>query len=144
MNCEQIKLQVQALTDNELDEKEIPRVIRHLESCYRCRNDYIELLALQKQMKVLSVPEPTKEWFEDLSKNIFRGFSSLFGKLLFFGSYILLLGYALFTFFSDSEGDLFVRILVGGIVLGFIVLLGVTIGDRVRESRTDKYKGVMK
>ena len=37
MDCEQIKLQVQALTDNELDEKEIPKVIHHLESCYRCQ-----------------------------------------------------------------------------------------------------------
>ena len=144
MDCEQIKLQVQALTDNELDEKEIPKVLHHLESCYRCRNDYIELLSLQKRMKGLSIPEPTKEWFEDLPKKIFRGFSSLFGKLLFFGSYILLIGYALFTFFSDKEGDLFVKILIGGIVLGFIVLLGVTIGDRVGESRTDKYKGVIK
>jgi hypothetical protein len=142
--CDEMKLKAQALIDNELDEKEIPEVVNHLESCYRCRNDYITLLQLQKKLKGVSAPQPPREWFEELPGKVFRRSISLFGKILFFGSYAALFVYAMYTFFVDKGEELFFKITVGGIVVGVIVLLGVTISDRVRESRTDKYKGVMK
>ena len=95
-------------------------------------------------MKGLQFPEPPKEWFEDLKKKPVRRATSIFGQILFFGSYIRLFAYALFTLFTDSGEGLFIKLVIGGIVLGMLSLLGVTIADRVRESKTDKYKGVMK
>ncbi len=144
MECQDAKLKVQALVDNELPEEEIDRVVDHVQSCYRCRDDYISLLKLQRKMKGLQFPEPPKEWFEDLKKKPIRRATSIFGQILFFGSYILLFAYALFTLFTDSGEGLFIKLVIGGIVLGMLSLLGVTIADRVRESKTDKYKGVMK
>jgi len=93
MKCEQAKLQVQALLDNEIEEQQT---------------------------------------------------SSMFGKILFFGSYALLFGYALFSLFSDRNTEGIIKIGIGGILLGFAVLLGITVANRIRESKDDRYKGVMK
>lgn len=142
--CKEMKFKTQALIDNELSEEEIPAVISHIESCYSCRGDYISLLKLQRRMKGLSFPDPDKEWFENLSKKKSRKALSILGKFLFIGSYILLLSYSAYTFFIDNSSGVFARIAVGGIVLGVLILLAVTVGDRVKESRTDKYKGVIK
>ena len=144
MECEDAKLKVQALVDNELEEDEITPVIDHIQSCYRCRGDYVGLLKLQRKMKGVRHPEPSPEWFEGLQKRVGRKLTSLLGQILFIGSYILLFGYAIITLFSDSDQSIFIKLVIGAIVLGVLSLLGVTIYDRVRESKTDKYKGVVK
>jgi len=143
-NCEFFQMKIQALIDNELPEEEISSVINHIESCYKCREDYIEFLKLRKKMNIIKVPEPSKEWFEELPKRVFRRVSSIVGKILFFGSYGALIAYALFSFFSDTGESTFVKFLVGALVLGVFVLLGVTISDKVKENKTDKYRGVIK
>lgn len=144
MTCDEARYKLQALSDNELEEKDIPDAVSHLESCYRCRDEYVELLKLQRKLKGIAWPEPSPEWFEDMQKRIPRRITSIGGNLLFFGSYLLLLGYTVFSLIFQHGSPLPVRIGVGGLVAGLLVLLGITIGDRVRESRTDKYKGVMK
>jgi hypothetical protein len=144
MDCQDAKLKVQALVDSELPEEEIDPVVDHVQSCYQCRDDYIALLKLQRKMKGLNYPEPPKEWFEGLKKKTGRRVTSIFGQVLFIGSYIVLFAYSLYTLFTDSGEGLFIKLVIGGIVLGMLSLLGVTIADRVRESKTDKYKEVMK
>ena len=144
MECDDAKLRVQALVDNELDEQEISDVIDHVQSCYRCRDDYVELLKLQRKMKGIRHPEPPPEWFDGLQKRVGRRLTSLLGQVLFIGSYIVLIAYAIFAAFSDKSEGLFIKMVIGAIVAGVLFLLGVTIADRVRESKTDKYKGVMK
>lgn len=144
VTCEQARLQMQALLDNEIEENQVAPLISHLESCYTCRNEYITFLKLQRKLAGIGIPEPPKEWFEGLPNKVLRRTSRVFGKVLFFGSYALLLGYALYTLLSDRNTDSIIKIAVAGIALGFIVLLGITIADRVRESKNDRYKGVMK
>ena len=144
MECKDAKLKAQALMDNELPEEEIDAVVDHMQSCYKCREEYISLLKLQRRMKGLQYPEPPKEWFEQLQKKRGRRFTSFLGLSLFIGSYLVLIGYALYSLFTDSGEGIFIKIVVGGIVLGVLFLLGMTISDRMRESKTDKYKEVMK
>jgi hypothetical protein len=144
MTCEEAKLQVQALLDNEIEEQQVTPLISHLESCYSCRNEYITFLKLQRKMAGISVPEPPKEWFETLPNKVLHRTSSMFGKILFFGSYALLFGYALFSLFKDRNTEGIIKISIGGILIGFAVLLGITVANRIREIKDDRYKGVMK
>jgi len=60
MQCDEAALKVQALADNELTETEIPEVMAHVQSCYNCRNDYVQLLRLQRRMKFV-IEEPSQE-----------------------------------------------------------------------------------
>lgn len=144
ITCEQAKLQIQALLDNEIEEQQIAPLISHLESCYACRNEYISFLKLQRKLAGIAIPEPPKEWFEKLPNKVLRRTSKIFAKVLFFGSYALLLGYALYSLLSDRNTENIIKIAVAGIAVGFLVLLGITAADRVRESKDDRYKGVMK
>ena len=144
MNCEQAKLQMQALLDNEIEEQQIAPLIEHLESCYACRNEYIEFLKLQRKLSGIGIPEPPKEWFETLPHKVLRRSGRIAGKVLFLGSYVLLLGYALYSLFSHGSTPGIIKIGVAGIALGFFVLLAITIADRARENKTDRYRGVMK
>ena len=144
MVCEDMKLKIQALIDNELDEREISEVLDHISSCYQCRDEYIAFLKLQKKMKGEQIPEPSREWFEQLAGKRMRKAGSVFGKVLFFGSYIVLLGYGLSQLFQAPEEGLFLKLLVGTIFGGLLILFGITVGDRIQESKTDTYKGVMK
>ena len=144
MECKDAKLKVQALVDSELDEQDISPVVSHIQSCYRCRDDYVELLRLQRRMKGIRDPEPPKEWFESLNRRVGRRFTSLAGQILFVGSYAALVGYAIYSAFVDSGSSLFIKLAIGAIVVGVLTLLGVTVSDRARESKTDRYKGVIK
>ncbi len=142
MKCDEAKLKVQALVDNELSENEIAEVISHVQSCYRCRDDYVELLKLQRRMQGLLSHDP--EWFEKLNRKIGRRLASSVGQMLFIGSYVALIGYAFYSLFAGREISLFLKFAVGGILVGVFTLVGVTVADRVRESKDDRYKGVMK
>jgi len=144
MDCEEARLKAQALADNELDEGEIPAVLHHLESCYRCRKEYIDLLSLQKKLKGVKFPVPEEEWFEERYRRRGRKSFSFIGQVFFFLSYVALIVFSIAQLFRGPEASLFLKIIVGGILVGIIVLFVVTVSDRIRERKTDRYGDVMK
>ena len=144
MDCEEAKIKVQALVDNELEEREIPEVLHHIESCYSCRDEYIGLLTLQKKLKGVKFREPEEEWFEKRYKKAGRRAGSMIGQVFFIVSYIALLVFAFASLFRDPEVSLFLKLITGGVCLGIIVLFTVTVGDRIREKKTDRYGDVWK
>ena len=146
MNCDEARLLVQALFDKELDGPEAEKVISHLESCYHCRKEYTDLLRLEAKMKGLSYPEPSVEWFEELSSRRWRRKSSFLGYFLFFASYLVLLFYALFTLITDPAQSIIMRVAVAGLSSGLLVLFFIVVQDRFRERKQEngRYKEVMK
>ena len=144
MKCDEAKLKVQALADGELSEPEIDTVMDHVQSCYQCRAEYVSLLRLQRKLRGLASEEPPAEWFEKLEKRVGRRVGSSVGQFLFIVSYLSLIGYAVYSLYADRSAGLFIKIAIGGILLGALVLLTVTISDRFRESRDDRYRGVMR
>ena len=144
MNCDEAKINCQLLIDDELEEEKIAPLMEHIESCYKCREEYIGLLKLRKKLNGIKGPAPDEEWFIALNKHKGRRFAGGIGLVLMIASYILLVGYALFTLFTDSGEDLFVKIVVAAAALSVIVLFITALSDRIKESKTDKYKGVIK
>ncbi len=57
---------------------------------------------------------------------------------------LVLLGWGVKGFFMASDIPLLVRIAVGAIGAGILVLLGVAIKDRISKSKTEDFKGVEK
>ncbi|MBI9107257.1 MAG: hypothetical protein JEZ04_10990 [Spirochaetales bacterium] len=144
MNCEDAKYKCQLLIDDELNEDEIFPLIDHIESCYKCRDEYIGLLKLRKKLSGMKTSAPEEEWFETLSRKKGRRFTIGFGLVLMAVSYILLLGFALFALFTDSAEGVFIKIIVAAGLVSVIVLFVITLSDRMREGKTDKYKGIIK
>lgn len=55
---------------------------------------------------------------------------------------VVLVVWGVKEFFIDPEVDLLIRIAVGAVGLGLLVLLGVVLRDRRRSSKDDRFKGV--
>ncbi|MDC7127362.1 MAG: hypothetical protein PQJ46_17495 [Spirochaetales bacterium] len=144
MNCEDAKIKCQMLIDDELEEEEIAPLMNHIESCYNCRNEYIELLKLRKKLTGIKGSAQNEEWFNALEKRPGRRFFNRIAIVLFIGSWLLLAAYTLFTFFKSPDENLFVKIVVTASAVSVIIIFITTIIDRLRESKTDKYKDVMK
>ena len=57
---------------------------------------------------------------------------------------LALIGWAAQGFFTASEIPLLIRIAVGAIGAGVLVLVGVVIKDRLAKAKTENFKGVEK
>ena len=55
---------------------------------------------------------------------------------------LVLSGWSVKVFFMASDIPLLIRIAVGAIGAGVLVLLGVAIKDRIAKAKTDDFKGV--
>ncbi|MBE9505905.1 MAG: hypothetical protein IMY84_03740 [Chloroflexi bacterium] len=55
---------------------------------------------------------------------------------------VVLVVWAVKEFFTDPEVDLLIRIAVGAVGLGLLVLLGVVLRDRLRSGKNDRFKEV--
>ena len=55
---------------------------------------------------------------------------------------LALIGWAVQGFFTDSEIPLLIRIAVGAISIGVLVLIGVAIKDRLAKAKTEDFKEV--
>lgn len=139
-----IRIRIQALVDNELPESEIESVLEAIEGSYEYRSEYAQLLKLRRKLGSGPAQHVSEEWVERAERRVTRRVSRGVGVALFLGSYLVLLGYAIYTMFREPDVPLIVSVLTLGIVAGFVVLLANAIADRVRERRTDKYRGVIR
>jgi len=57
---------------------------------------------------------------------------------------LVLIGWGVKGFFMTADIPLLVRVAVGVISAGILVLIGVAIRDRVIKAKTEKFKGVEK
>ncbi len=57
---------------------------------------------------------------------------------------LVLIGWGVQGFFMDSEIPLLIRIAVGAITVGVLVLIGVAVKDRLAKAKTDDFKEVEK
>ena len=145
LTCDEARIQCSALIDGELkDDKIIKTLLNHLESCYNCRNEYLQLVEINAKMNNIKIPEPEQEWWDSLPQKVIRRFSGGIGLLFFVGSYLLLLGYSIFTTLLKPDVSQIIKFSILGIVVGIIILISVSIADRIKEAKNDKYKGVIR
>jgi hypothetical protein len=139
-----IKLRIQALVDNELPASEIRPTLELIRADTELQDEYVELLRIKRRIGPGPATRIPEAWVEQAEKSIRRRSGRIVGIILLVGSYVLLLGYALFTLFSRPGTPLIVAILISSSVLGFLFLLFNAIADRMRERRDDRYREVMR
>ena len=57
---------------------------------------------------------------------------------------LALVGWALQVFFTDSEIHILIRIAVGAVVAGALILIGIAIKDRLTKAKKEDFKEVEK
>ena len=55
---------------------------------------------------------------------------------------LVLIGWSVQVFFMDSEIPLLIRIATGAIGVGFLVLIGIAIKDRLKKGKNEDFKEV--
>jgi len=55
---------------------------------------------------------------------------------------LALIGWAAGAFFAESEIPLVIRIAVGAIGAGILILIGIAIKDRIKKAKTEDFKEV--
>ncbi len=55
---------------------------------------------------------------------------------------LVLVGWAAWVFFSDAEVPLLIKITIGAVGAGIIILITVVIKDRLAKAKTENFKGV--
>ncbi len=138
-----ILIRVQALVDNELPAEHIDEVLARIASDRALSAEYAAQLKLKQKLRsgMSRVPD---EWLRNAERRVSRRITRGSGLALLIGSYALLLGYAIYSLFTDPGVPLIVAVLSGTLVLGVAFLLINAIADRVRESRTDRYKEIVR
>lgn len=137
-------LKVQALVDNELPVEEIRPTLEMIQTDPSLQLEYVEMLRLKRRLGPGPSSRVADPWLEKAERRVSRRLWRGAGLVSFIGSYVALAGYALYSVVASPSTPLLVSVLIGTGVLGFGFLLSGAIADRVRESKDDKYRGVVR
>ena len=141
-DCEKYRPMLVGLTDNELTSEEINDVNKHLNRCEQCRKEFDEMKEMSENIGLPSFKEPEDEILEQLWKSPYSHFARNAGIIMVIGGYLALVGYALYEFMINKSEDLFPKIAIAALILGFLIMLGSVIRERIKTSKVDKYKEV--
>lgn len=144
MQCGEIEVLLSGYIDGELPLQQAQQVEAHLATCDRCQAVVAELASLKKATGALSYQEPSSLEWQLMEQLIFQRISRGLGWVILVVWSAATLGYALFHLAVSPDEPLFEKILVFGIFLGMALLFLSVLSERVRDSRTDRYKGVQK
>ena len=141
-NCEHYRGLISGLLDGELTADESAELNTHLIRCASCRADYEQLRQTENKLESISFVEVSDEaarafWRLPYSRKLRN--ASLF---MIIGGYAALMLYGLVTFLMQGGEGFFQRLSVSAIVIGFIILLGLLVVERISVYRTDPYKEI--
>lgn len=127
--------------DGALTQASAQRVRLHLEDCASCRALYEELAALRKTTMSTHFTTPPAESWGELPRTAASRFTRTFGWLVVVAWLAVAGGYGTWRFLTEA-GDGFHAFMVLGVPGGFFLLLVSALLDRLRDLKTDRYRGV--
>jgi anti-sigma factor RsiW len=146
MNCEDIRVLLSALVDNELDPEQKKMVSDHITGCDACREEYVKMKKLKEvtdDMKYFDLPDRLMAgYWKGIYNRIERGTGWVF---LSIGA-ILILGFGawelLDKFFLDPRPPMILKLGVGTLLIGVIMLVVSVIRERLFSMAHDRYEEV--
>lgn len=145
--CNEFNLQIQALADGEIisDGENTAELFLHLSSCKSCRDEYYNTVKLEKSFSSRSDEQPSEEWFMELERKRGSSLVRKIGYLLLLVPYIIMIVYSIYEMLQEGGSE---SLLITGsfitMIAGVLLLLGYSIRARFKESKTDKYKEIIR
>lgn len=140
--CQEFKPLLVGLLDGELTAPETSAVHAHLSRCAACRADYEQLRVTTGRLRALSYTEPTDAVLAAVWKSPYSRFARNASLALVIGGYALVIGYAMFEFFTSGREAVPVKAGFAAIAIGFLTLLTLLVRERVQTYKTDPYKEI--
>ena len=129
--------------DRELTQAAEQRVRVHLEDCAACRALYEELATLREATMTTTFKEPDDSQWDERPRSLGSGLSRGLGWMIAILWLALTAGYGLWAAWTGTE-NLVEKLLVFGGVAGFALLFLSVLLDRIRASRSDRYREVQR
>jgi anti-sigma factor RsiW len=129
-----------AFLDGELPPEERAKVATHIESCTECRREYVVFETMQNDLRTMMVDNGTgPSVWSSVSRRLVQPTAWM---LIVIGS-VAWLAWGLYAWFISPE-HFMLKLAEGAVVLGLALLLSVTIGDRLRDLKTDPYREIQR
>lgn len=144
MTCDEIEKLLILYIDEEISKDERKAVETHISSCSHCNTMMNQYLKLKRTSSEISFTKPSDEtmdgYWAQVSSRLSRGGGWIF---LIIGSIILAL-YAIYRFTIDPSIHSFIKVTIAAIVIGIVLLFISVLIERIRDLKTDRYRGIEK
>jgi predicted anti-sigma-YlaC factor YlaD len=144
MNCRQTEVNLSGYIDRELTQQEAQKVELHLATCNECREVLEELQLAKQAAEDLDIQQPSREEWKEMEHHILERATRGVGWIILIVWSIATSAYGALHYALSPTEPLFQKILIFGLFLGFALIFFSVLMERVRESRTDRYRGVQK
>ncbi len=144
MNCNQIEVKLSGYIDRELTQQDAQRVELHLASCPACREVLEDLQLAKAAAEQLDVEQPSREEWKEMEEHILERATRGVGWIILIVWSIATTAYGALHYALSPNEPLLQKILIFGLFLGLALVFFSVLMERVRESRTDRYRGVQK
>lgn len=144
MKCDEIERLLILYIDDEISKEEKEDVESHITSCANCKALMEQYMKLKKTSSEISFTKPSDEtmdsYWANISSRLSRGGGWIF---LIIGSVILII-YAIYRFAIDPSVHSLVKVTIAAIVIGIVLLFISVLLERIRDLKTDRYRGIEK
>ena len=144
MECDEIERLLILYIDDEISKEEKEDVESHISSCANCKALMEQYMKLKKTSSEISFTKPSDEtmdsYWANISSRLSRGGGWIF---LIIGSVILII-YAICRFAVDPSVHSLVKVTIAAIVIGIVLLFISVLLERIRDLKTDRYRGIEK
>lgn len=144
MQCDEIEVYLSGYVDGELPQQQRQGVKAHLEACADCRRLVDELSRIKQETRELAYQRPSQKEWKRMERRIFQNVSRGIGWLILIVWAIFTSGYALFHLATAPDEPLIEKIIVFGLFLGLGLLFLSVLSERLREARSDRYRGIQR
>lgn len=142
--CEQVKLLLMGLMDGELTAEQSVEVNDHLIRCEACRREYEDLREACDPLRRVSFREPGDEQLARLWRAPFSRLVRGTGLAMVIVGWLVLLAYAAVEIARDRTADLPVKLALAGLGVGFLILFGAVLTERLVVRKHDPYKEIQR
>lgn len=128
------------LLDDELPPERHAAVQAHVRTCAECRRDYTIFQQMKGDLRSMAFENETgPSLWDAVSRRLFRPSGWL---LVGLGS-VSLAAWGIVSYITSPE-RLWTKLATGAVAIGLALLLLSAIFDRLRDLRTDRYKGIQR
>lgn len=129
--------------DHALNQAEAQKIRIHLEDCADCNSLYMELETLRDAARSTSFKEPDEAEWPELPQTRLSWLSRSIGWVVMISWLVVTSGLALYRFLA-SAGDPLEVFLVLGLPGAFVLLFCSVLLDRLRDLKSDRYRGIQR
>lgn len=148
MDCEEIQKLMMAYLDGEISEEQKNLVEKHLATCEKCKAEFDSFTQLKEVTDKVKLADLKEDIWAGYWKGVYRRIERGAGWIFLSIGAIVLLALGVFQFFKnlflDPGVSFIVKIGIGFLAFGVIVLLVSILRERVFAYKHERYKEIEK